>query len=96
MSAESGETVWQVKGKVDGKMCEPHGMLLSSNHRRLLIADGRNSRVLVLHPLDGSHVQTIHFGFETGATHELSLHENKIVLFHRDEHQHKISYFVIQ
>ena len=94
VSAGSGETVWQLKGEVDGKMCYPHGMLFSSKHQLLLIADGRNNRLLVLHPRDGSHVQTIHLDQEI-ATFELSLHQNKVIMLHRCGHQEKISYFVI-
>ena len=34
-------------------------LLYSSRHDALLVADGRNSRVLFLDPLNGAHVHTI-------------------------------------
>ena len=95
VSVETGEMVWEVKGKVDGKTCEPHGALYSSHHQALLIADGENCRVLVLHPRDGSHLQTIQLDREIVATIELRLHQNKVILWHRDGNQEKISYFAI-
>ena len=95
VSAETGETVWEVKGEVDGKMCEPHGTLYSSRHQALLIADGRNRRVLVLEPQDGSHLQTIQLDQETGVIIELCLHQNKVVMFHTAGSREKISYFAI-
>ena len=59
MSAETGEKVWEVKLEVDGEMYEPHSFLVSPLHQVLLVADGWNSRVLVLHAGNGSHLQTI-------------------------------------
>ena len=30
------------RGEVDGKMCDPHGMLFSPQHQALLVGDGKN------------------------------------------------------
>ena len=95
VSAETGEKVWEVKGEVDGVECRPHGMLFSPQHKVLLVADGRNCRVLVLHPEDGSHLQTIQLDREMGVIAELCLHQNKLVVHHHDGRKEKVSYFSI-
>ena len=95
VSAETGEKVWEVKGEVDGVECYPHGMLFSPQHQVLLVADGRNCRVLVLHPGDGSHLQTIQLDREMNVIAELCLHQNKLVAWHHDGRKVKVSYFSI-
>ena len=95
VSAETGDKVWEVKGEVDGKMCSPHGMLFSPQHQALLVADGRNRRVLVLHPGDGSHLQTIQLDQKMGAITELCLHQNKLVVQHNARDKEYVSYFSV-
>ena len=59
VSEETGRKVWQTEGKVDEIACHPHGMQFSEHHQVLLVADGINCSILVLHPKDGSHLQTV-------------------------------------
>ena len=95
MSAETGEKVWEVKGEVDGVECYPHGMLFSPQHQVLLVADGENCRVLVLHERDGSYLQTIQLDREMGVITELCLHQNKLVVRHKAGGKEKVSYFSV-
>ena len=95
VSAETGEKVWEVKGEVDGVQCDPHGMLFSPQHQVLLVADGRNKRVMVLHPGDGSHLQTIQLDREVGVIIEMCLHQNKLVVRHTAQSKVKVSYFSV-
>ena len=95
VGAETGEIVWEVKGEVDGVECEPHGMLFSPQHQVLLVADGGNCRVLVLHPGDGSHLQTIQLDQAVDVFCELCLHQNKLVVRHNDGRKEKVSYFSV-
>ena len=95
VSAETGEKVWEVKEEFDGVQCYPHGLLFSPQHQVLLVADGWNCRVLVLHPGDGSHLQTIQLDREMRVIADLCLHQNKLVVHHYDDHKHKVSYFSI-
>ena len=94
VSAETGEKVWEVKGEVNGVECNPHSMLFSPQHQVLLVADGENSRVLVLHPGDGSHLQTIQLDGEMAIIWELCLHQNKLVVHHHAGGTVKVSYFL--
>ena len=95
VSTETGEKVWEVTGEVDGAMIEPLGLLFSPEHQVLLVADGGNSRVLVLHPRDGSHQQTIQPDQYMGAIADLCLHQNKLVVGHTVGGKEKVSYFSI-
>ena len=61
-------------------------------HQVLLVADGRTHRVLVLHPGDGSHLQTIQPDKKMGMA-ELCLHQNKLVVRHYDGDKVYVSYF---
>ena len=96
VSLETEQKAWEVKGEVDGKMFFPHGLLFSVQHRVLLVADGRNSRVLVLHPGDGSHLQTIQLDKAVDTVYELGIHSNKLVIFHRAGLEEKVSYLSIK
>ena len=97
VSAETGEKVWQVKGEVDGVECEPNDMQFSPQYQVLLVADGNNSRLLVLHPGDGSHLQTIQLGdvLDNYAIVELCLHHNKLVMHHIAGGKQKVSFFSV-
>ena len=66
---------------VDSRQCCSHGILFSPQHQVLLVADGTNCRVLVLHPRDGSHLQTIQLGnaLDDDGLADLCLHQNKLV-----------------
>ena len=95
MSAETGEKVWEVTGKIDGEMCEPHSLLFSTQHQILFVADGSNCRVLVLHPRDGSHLQIIQLNKDMGSICELCLYQNKLIVDHYNGWIEKVSYFSI-
>ena len=58
VSCETGEELWRVK-EVDGKLLNPWSITFSPYDQALLVADPYNSRVLVLNPSDGSHLQTL-------------------------------------
>ena len=49
VSVETGEKIWEVIGEVDGRMIQPHSLVFSPQQQVLLVPDGWNSRVLVLH-----------------------------------------------
>ena len=93
VNAETGEKVWEVSGEVEGIECEPHGTLYSPQHQVLLVADGRNCRVLVLHPRDGSHLQTVRLDREMRKIRHLYFHENELVVHHHDGFQHFVTHF---
>ena len=93
MSAETGEKVWEVTGEVDGEMIEPGGLSFYPQHQVLFVAD--NSRVLVLHPRDGSHLQTIQPDQYMGGIAHLCLHQNKLIVQHSARGKEKVSYFSI-
>ena len=94
VSAETGEKVWDVMGELDGRMIQPHSLLFSAQHQVLLVADGSNNRLLVLHPRDGSHLQTIQLDQYMGVMGELCLLQNKLVHHHAGSKE-KVSYFSI-
>ena len=82
VSAEMGQKVWEIEEKVDEKECHPHGMQFSQHHQVLLVADGVNCRILVLHPKNGSHLQTIQLKPETYAIVHLHLSQDKLIVLH--------------
>ncbi len=59
---ESEEVVWEVKGQVDGVECHPHGMVHSPALDALFVADGTNTRILVLSPRNGSLMKVLSLG----------------------------------
>ena len=57
-SLDTNRVVWEFDQEIDGKRPAPSGLLYSAPHDALLVADVTNSRVLVLNPRNGVHVQT--------------------------------------
>ena len=95
VSTETGQKVWQIEGKVDEKECHPHGMQFSQHHQVLLVADGINCRILVLHPKNGSHLQTIQLKPEMYAIVHLHLNQDKLIVHHAAERKEKVSFFAV-
>ena len=95
VSTETEQKVWETEGKVDEKECHPHGMQFSQHHQVLLVADGVNCRILVLHPKDGSHLQTIQLKPETHAIVYLHLNQDKLIVHHTIEEKKKVSFFAV-
>ena len=52
-SLETSTTIWRVQGEIHGQMCDPNG-LCTDGKEKVFIADGCNSRILVLNAEDGS------------------------------------------
>ena len=82
IDTETGKLAWEVRGKIDGEMCHPRGMLYVPQHEALLVADGKRCRVLALSPRDGSHLQTVQFGWTVGVVVHLSWHHYDILCHH--------------
>ena len=96
VSCDTEEKVWELKGEVQDTQCNPFGMVYSPDHQALLVADGRNSRVLVVNPGDGSVRQVVQLGADVGCVSELCLHNQLLVVHHTDDgHTHKVSFFSI-
>ena len=88
-----GEKMWEVKGEIEGKKCCPHGLLFSPDHQVLLVADGRNSRLIVLNPHDGSVLQTIQLDYQLGVIANLHIHQQQLIIRHTVDNKVKVSYF---
>ena len=95
VSARTGAMAWEIIGEIEGSKCKPHGVLFSPDHQVLLVADGKKSRIQVLHPRDGSHLQTIQLDSEMGVIIQLGLFQNKLVVHHHAGGQEKVSFITI-
>ena len=95
VSVKTGEMVWEITGEIEGSKCKPHGILFSPEHKVLLVADGKRSRVQVLHPLDGSHLQTIQLESEMGVIIQLGLLQNKLIVHHHAGGRENVSFITI-
>ncbi len=98
MSCESEKVVWEVKGQVDGVECDPHGMAHSPAQDALFVADGSNTRILVLSPRDGSLRQVLPLDHKIGIVVELCLHNDQLVVQHSgfDCDEYQISLFSLE
>ena len=95
VSVETGRKVWQVNEKVDGRICVTRGMIFSSENQVLLVADCYSRRVLILHPRDGAHLQTISVD-KLGYISEPCLHQNQLFMYHHSRNTLKISVFSVR
>ncbi len=100
VSVVSGEMAWEVAGSVDGRTCCPRGMTFSSKRQALFLADGWNSRILVLSPQDGQLLQSLSLEmFEIILDLELRNNEDELVILHKakflSEKEYEISFFSI-
>ncbi len=75
---EKIEKKWEVKRMVHGKRISPKGLVFSPRHQVLLLADSLNSRILVLDPSSGSHLQTLPVPHEVGVPRDMCLHNEQL------------------
>ena len=61
----NGETEWEVAGLVEGKEMKPYG-ICSDTEGRIFVADGQNSRVVVLDNQNGECIQSLLMGERMG------------------------------
>ena len=57
-SLETGTTIWREQGVVRNQMCDPHG-LCTDGKDRIFIADGQNSRILIINAEDGTLIKCV-------------------------------------
>ena len=80
--------------QIDGTEFSPSGMVYSPRHEGLLVADRMNSRVVVLNPVSGNHVQTVPLDDMVGLL-QMCLHGDQIIVWHNEDpfkKKEKISY----
>ena len=98
ISCDSGNFVWTLEGKINGKEIWPEDMRFLPSHDIILVADGRQSGILVLTVNDGIHIQTIPLPDHVQDISYLLLHTGQVLMKHGDIKKHnddKISYFSI-
>ena len=67
------------------------GMVFSHHHFALLVADGKNHRILVVNPGDGSVRHVVQFSPEMGVIANLCLYQGQIIVHHNDAENEKVS-----
>ena len=80
VDCESGEKLWELKGKVDGAKIDPIGVTFSPQHQLILMADEDNRRILVVDPSSGSHLQSLPVPQEVGNPFHLCLHNERLFM----------------
>ena len=93
VSVHRDKIMWDLTGVVDGLKMNPAGLLFSPCYG-LLVSDMNNSRVLVINPIDGSHLQTINLP-SMGEIYGIFLHHDEVIMRH-DTNAFKISLFALR
>ncbi len=96
VSCDTDEKAWELSGKIQGLPCEPHGVVYSPNLHALLVADGNNTRVLVVNPDNGSIRQVVQLHADVGMVSELCLHNQQLIVRHSAGKKEKVSFYVLQ
>ena len=84
ISIERDEKIWEVKRDIDGKKLDPKNLLFSPEHQVILVCDDTNRRVLVLHPRDGSHLQTIPFP-DMERVWDICMYDDEVILLDNEK-----------
>ena len=97
-SIDTKEKNWETKGEVDGNFWRPSCMAHAQKFERLIVND--RSRLIVLDPRDGSHLQTLPLPETVYSVRDVCLQgEDVIVLLHAEEATNNkklhVSYFSI-
>ena len=98
ISCDSGNAVWTLEGKINGKELWPKDMLFLPDHDVILVADGRQSGILVLTVNEGLHIQTIPLPETVQDISYLVLYAGQIIIKHGDinkDNDNKLSYFSV-
>ncbi len=97
VSMAAGERVWEEKGWVDGEDLNPHDVLYNALYDALFVADGRNKRLLVLNPGDGTLRLSVPLVEHVGVMWGLCIHGNQLLVHHGFSNTtEKVSYFSLQ
>ncbi len=95
VSSETEEMVWETKGPKFGSELEPHGIVFSSKLEALLVADGRNGRILVISASTGNCTQAIPLGQGVECLWELQWHNDHLLVHHCTPGKHFVSIFSV-
>ncbi len=93
VSCDSSKLVWTTDKSVDSQRIKPHDAAYCPRQDLLYVADGGNSRILVLNPADGSKIQVVYLNEEVGFVDQLGLVGDELVLHHQECDEEKISFF---
>ncbi len=96
VSCEREETVSEVTGQVDGRECSPYGLLFSQSHNALFVADGRNTRILVINPGSGCVRQVLPLDPEMSEVRGLCGREGQLFVRHCANQEVKVSHFTVR
>ncbi len=86
-TSDNGTRAWKLEGLVDGRAIHPHNLVYLAEQQTVLVADGRNHRVLVLADSDGALTNVIDFPREMGVAVKLVLDRNYVALQHQKQHR---------
>ncbi len=82
VARKTDTVMWELKGDVEGSQINPHGLVYLPSNEALLVADGKNTRILVLDAADGVLKQVIPLEKSLGAMWDLFLHKDQLLVFH--------------
>lgn len=85
--------IWQLQGRVEGKPCNPTGMVYVQDNQRLLVADGCNQRIIELAVQDGTFLRSTSLAI--GFLAELFINNGDIFIHHRKYGKELISSYSI-
>ena len=98
----SSRTVWRLEGAVEGRTIDPRCIVYLPSHGAVLVADGENSRVLVLDPASGRALHTLHLPdmdwvWGLRLHYHASTQQYRLYILNQehDTDMHTISYFCI-
>ena len=96
ISMKTEEVLWEVK-EAEGLECNPHGMVYSHRHNVLLVADGKNKRLLVLQPTGGSCLQTIDVSSQVDCVWFPHIYGDQLIVHHqRLSSKQRLSYYTVR
>ncbi len=95
VSCESGEKLWEMNWKENGKGIYPRKAIFSHQHQVLVVTDITNSRIQIFEGEDGSHVQSVALPGDVGEPEDMCLHNQLLLMYSysRAQNVHKVSGF---
>ncbi len=98
VSCDTEQKVWEVKKQHVGDVqWNPHGMAFSRELDTLFVADGLNSRIILLDSANGCLKRVVHLGPEVGVVvHVCFLGQATVVHHNAAEQREKVSQFSLQ
>ena len=94
--SSDGQIIWDKSTQqIDGKVCDPQGLVYLHQVDLVLVGDMYNRRIIVVEAASGDVVQTIELEDVVGSIQELHVHDDQLVIWYSYGYRACFSFYTV-